>query len=171
MHLCHIYLDVSQNPILGINQSSDQSWSRVELDYNSSKPVFLTQVQNKRSLHCRMQPIFKAIGKLRECIRQIENMNPSGASEQDIMIQAKMLLAQDKSYKKGFKFDHVWPILKDIEKFTDNVNTAKVFQRQTGRFVSQESETSTAKSPQSMPSDMSSNSLNINDENIGGSSV
>ena len=87
------------------------------------------------------------------------------------MIQAKMLLAQDKSYEKGFKFDHVWPILKDIENFIDNFNSAEVFQRQTGRFVSQESETPTSKSPQSVPCEMSSNSLNINDENIGGSSA
>ncbi|XP_031282342.1 uncharacterized protein LOC116140914 [Pistacia vera] len=42
-----------------------------------------------------------------------------------------MLLAQDKSYKKGFRFDHVWPILKDIEKFADNVNAVEVFQRKT----------------------------------------
>lgn len=27
------------------------------------------------------------------------------------------MLAQDPKYRKGFKFDHVWPILKDIEKF------------------------------------------------------
>ncbi|XP_031274468.1 uncharacterized protein LOC116132938 [Pistacia vera] len=128
MHLCHIYLDISQDSIL-------------------------------------------AIGKLRGYVCQIENMNPSGASEQDIMIQAKMLLAQDKSYEKGFKFDHVWPILKDIEKFTDNVNATEVFQRQIDRFETQESETPTLKSPQSMPCDISSNSLNISDENIGGSSA
>ena len=42
MHLCHVYLDVSQNPIIGINQSSNQFWSRVEVDYNSSKAEFLT---------------------------------------------------------------------------------------------------------------------------------
>jgi len=31
--------------------------------------------------------------------------------------QAKMLLTQYGNYKTGFKFDHVWPILKGIEKF------------------------------------------------------
>ncbi|XP_031273172.1 uncharacterized protein LOC116131648 [Pistacia vera] len=61
-------------------------------------------------------------------------MNPSGASEQDIMIQAKMLLAQDKSYKKGFRFDHVWPILKDIEKFIDNVNAAETHKMTTNNL-------------------------------------
>ncbi|KAL5549772.1 hypothetical protein UlMin_005003 [Ulmus minor] len=171
MHLCHIYLDVSLNPILGINQSSDYFWSRVELEDNSSKPVFLTQVRNKRSLQCRMQLIFKAVGKLRGCVRQIENMNPSGASEQDILIRAKILLAEDKSYKKGFRFNHVWPILKDIEKFTDNGNVAEVLRRQTGKFVSSELETPTSESPQSMSPGLSSFSLNINDEDIGGSSA
>ena len=33
--------------------------------------------------------------------------------------QAKALLAQDPNFKKGFKFDHVWPILKNIEKYAD----------------------------------------------------
>ena len=61
-----------------------------------------------------------------------------------------MLLAQDKSYKKGFKFDHVWPILKDIENFGDNTNAAKVFKRQTVKFVSSESKNFIPESPKSM---------------------
>ena len=32
-----------------------------------------------------MQSILAAIGKLRGCVQQIENQNPSGASEQDIV--------------------------------------------------------------------------------------
>ncbi|XP_031127515.1 uncharacterized protein LOC116029606 [Ipomoea triloba] len=55
--------------------------------------------------------------KLRGCIVQVENLNPSGASEQDILDRAKGLMAQDAKFKKGFKFDHVWPIVKDLEKF------------------------------------------------------
>ena len=80
-------------------------------------------------------------------------------------------MAEDKSYKKGFRFDHVWPILKDIENFTDNGNVAEVLQRQTGRFVSLESKTPTLESPQSVSLGLSSFSLNINDEDIGGSSA
>ncbi|AEC06257.1 no-apical-meristem-associated carboxy-terminal domain protein [Arabidopsis thaliana] len=35
-----------------------------------------------------------------------------------------MLLTQYEKYKRGFKFDHVWPILKGIEKFAnDNMMT------------------------------------------------
>ncbi|KAL5790550.1 hypothetical protein ACOSQ2_005438 [Xanthoceras sorbifolium] len=101
--LCHIYLDVSQNPIIAL-------------------PVHITIVRPWRSLQKRMQVIIAAIGKLRGCIRQIEYLKPSGASEQDVLNQAKALLAQDPKFKKGFKFDHMWPLLKDTEKFAD-VNT------------------------------------------------
>ncbi|KAK2645265.1 hypothetical protein Ddye_020460 [Dipteronia dyeriana] len=84
-HLCHIYLDVSQNPIIGIYQSKDMFWSRVENDYNNSKPSFITEVRNKRSLQCRMQTILTSMGKIRGCIRQIERLKPNGDSEADIV--------------------------------------------------------------------------------------
>ena len=83
--LCHIYIDISQNPIVGINQSRDAFWSRVEIKYNNSKPEFTTQDRPRRSLQKQMQSILAAIGKLRGCVQQIENLNPSGASEQDIV--------------------------------------------------------------------------------------
>ncbi|XP_019162763.1 PREDICTED: uncharacterized protein LOC109159170 [Ipomoea nil] len=70
------------------------------------------------SLQTRMQNIMAALSKLRGCICQIENMNPSGASEQDILDRAKDLLSQDVKFQNGFRFDHVWPILKDLEKFS-----------------------------------------------------
>ncbi|VYS53255.1 unnamed protein product [Arabidopsis thaliana] len=71
-----------------------------------------------------MTSILSAVSKLRGCVNQIENKNPSGASIEDILNQAKMLLTQYEKYKRGFKFDHVWPILKGIEKFAnDNMKT------------------------------------------------
>lgn len=38
------------------------------------------------------------------------------------MEKAKKLLIQDPKPKKSFKFDHVWLLMKDIPKFTNNVN-------------------------------------------------
>ncbi|XP_042396798.1 uncharacterized protein LOC121986939 [Zingiber officinale] len=53
------------------------------------------------------------------CIRQIEELNPWGALEEDI----------------GFKFGHVWSILQGIEKFnSDNIKAASTrVQRQTAQ--------------------------------------
>ena len=83
--LCCVYLDVSQNPIIGINQSSLQFWSRIETEYHMTLPTHITQVRPRRSLTARMQVINAAISKLRGCVRQIENLNPNGVSEQDIV--------------------------------------------------------------------------------------
>ncbi|CAN6990150.1 unnamed protein product [Brassica rapa subsp. trilocularis] len=84
MHLCHVYLDVSQNPIIGINQSKDQFWARVENEYQISE-IFNRQPRPRRSLQTRMKTILSAVSKLRGGVNQIENKNPSGASEQDIV--------------------------------------------------------------------------------------
>ncbi|XP_073153333.1 uncharacterized protein [Henckelia pumila] len=115
--LCHVYLDVSQNPIIGINQSKEQFWSRIEEAYNVGKSERM-QERNKRSMQCRMQVILRAVRKLCGCVSIIEKLNPSGASEEDILNRAKDLMMQDKNFTKGFKFDHVWPILKEMEKFS-----------------------------------------------------
>ncbi|XP_060176387.1 uncharacterized protein LOC132606770 isoform X2 [Lycium barbarum] len=61
----------------------------------------------------------KAIRKLNGCVCQVKNLHPSGASDKDIINQVKCLLMQDSNYKKGFKFDHVWDMMKDFEKFKD----------------------------------------------------
>ncbi|KAL5553590.1 hypothetical protein UlMin_040991 [Ulmus minor] len=141
LHICHVYLDISQNPIVGINQSKDQFWARIEYDYNNPQSEFtITQSRPKRSLQCRMQVILTAVGKLRGCIRQIENLNPSGASEQDI-------------------------------KFASVNNPTSTFQRQIGNFASSQSESPTSESPTSATPGLSDFSLNINNEEIGGSSA
>ncbi|CAH8330703.1 unnamed protein product [Eruca vesicaria subsp. sativa] len=38
------------------------------------------------------------------------------------MEKVKKILLQDPKLKKGFKFDHVWVRMKDVPKFTSNVN-------------------------------------------------
>ena len=84
-HLCHAYLDVSQNPIIGIYQSKEMFWFRVESEYNNKKPDFIIELRNNKSLQCQIGTILNAVGKLRGCLRQIESMNPSGTSEADVV--------------------------------------------------------------------------------------
>ncbi|GAY56080.1 hypothetical protein CUMW_169060 [Citrus unshiu] len=114
-----------------------------------------------------MQSILAAIGKLRGCVRKIENQNQSVASEQDIVTKSKVILAQDNKYNKGFKFDHVWPILKDIERFGDDYSiVTPYFQRKSSEFVSSQLDSPTLESPTSASPGLSSFSLNINDEHV-----
>ncbi|KAL2474831.1 hypothetical protein Adt_35567 [Abeliophyllum distichum] len=119
-----------------------------------------------------MSIIITAIGKLRGCIRQVEYSNPSGASEQDILNRTKTLLAQDDKFKKGFKFDHVWSLLKDTEKFGyDSERELPDCQWQSVNFASSQSESPTSESPNSASPGLSSFSLHINEQNFGGTST
>ena len=78
-----------------------------------------------------------------------------------------MLLAQNKKYNKGFIFDHVWPILKDIEKFRNDHSIATpYFRRQSSEFMSSQSYSPVSESPTSTSPSLSSFSLNINDEHV-----
>ncbi|KAM6590691.1 hypothetical protein CsatA_013296 [Cannabis sativa] len=178
VHLCKKYLHILKNPIIGRSHSKDNIWSRLEIDYNNSKPEFITQIRPKRSLQCRMQLILTAVAKLRECIQQVENLNLKDASELDILNQAKVLLAQDKNYKKGFKFDHVFSILKDSEQYENNIiNTRISVSRRRNyqnyqdnyheNFVVSEPKSPTSESSTSESLELSSFSLKIFDENFG----
>ncbi|XP_050238084.1 uncharacterized protein LOC126687568 [Mercurialis annua] len=118
IRLCEVYMEISQDSIRGVQQSSTSFWNRVEEAYNKDKNENWEE-RNVRSVGARVRTIEKAIRKLNGCMRQIEAMNPSGVSNEDILAQAKILLMQDPSYSKGFKFDHVWNIMKDFEKFNN----------------------------------------------------
>ena len=82
--LCQVYLDISQNPIMGRYQSLDRFWTRVEEKYNETKNQ-QWEYRNKRSVQSRMQNIITEVKKLNGCLKQIENLNPSGASDEDIV--------------------------------------------------------------------------------------
>ncbi|CAH9126946.1 unnamed protein product [Cuscuta epithymum] len=56
-----------------------------------------------------MDTISTQARKLNGCVKQLENLNPSGASEKDILDRAKVLFMQDPNF----------------EKFKDNVPTAR----------------------------------------------
>ncbi|KZV43130.1 hypothetical protein F511_07945 [Dorcoceras hygrometricum] len=45
IHLCHVYLDISQDPIKGINQSQNQFCTRVKERYNNSRTSDMTEVK------------------------------------------------------------------------------------------------------------------------------
>ncbi|XP_020253753.1 uncharacterized protein LOC109830798 [Asparagus officinalis] len=94
----------------------------------------------------------KAISKFQGCIRQVEHLNPSGASELDIIKRARIIFAEDPEEKRGFLFDHVWPILKDSGKWA-NIS------------VMSSASSKTSKSRLSQGSDSSSPIIDLNEDN------
>ncbi|KAK2650959.1 hypothetical protein Ddye_018448 [Dipteronia dyeriana] len=77
---------------------------------------------------------------------------------------------QDKKYSKGFKFDHVWYILKDIPKFTNDTTPPQLSQRGRVDFCSSQSGSSSTESPISPNLASPTFSLHITDEDIVSSS-
>ena len=84
-----------------------------------------------------------------------------------------MLFMQEPKYKRGFKFDHVWNIVKNFEKLKDNVPNA----RQAARKQSQhenvdlsQSDSHTLECPISASPGLSSSPPTLNDDNVGGTS-
>ena len=85
IHLCRVWLDISQNPVIGINQSKDTFWKRVSSEYNKQKPDATMQDRTDRSCRCRMTIILPAINEFRGCVQQVEYSRPSGCAESDII--------------------------------------------------------------------------------------
>ncbi|WZZ51571.1 hypothetical protein YC2023_051678 [Brassica napus] len=81
----------------------------------------------------------------------------------NMLNQAKILQTQDEKYKKGFQFDHVWPILKGIEKFANNFsNRANALQEEVQNVISSPSlQEESSSSPC-----MNSFDLNMNKEDV-----
>ncbi|KAK2652010.1 hypothetical protein Ddye_011866 [Dipteronia dyeriana] len=105
--------------------------------------------------------ILIAIGKIQGCVRYIESLKPSGASKTDIMNQTNFFLSQDNKYKHGFKYDHVWPTLEDMEKFVENKTVTLPFQRKTSHFILSQEDSLTPESPTMAYPGLSPFSLNI----------
>ena len=78
---------------------------------------------------------------------------------------------QDPQYKKGFKFDHVWHMLKDFEKFKDNNNSPRPgFRLENFNNISSGSEYSASESQIPESPEESPFSINLEENNVGGSS-
>ncbi|XP_073300252.1 uncharacterized protein [Primulina huaijiensis] len=98
------YLDVSQNPIIGINQSRDRLWSLVAATYNEQLAGNSTEPRTTKALQCRWFNINKIVQNFSSCVSQVELSRPSGASEKVILDQAKALFKQ--SAGSTWRLDH-----------------------------------------------------------------
>ncbi|KAG8366870.1 hypothetical protein BUALT_Bualt16G0012900 [Buddleja alternifolia] len=61
--LCQAYIEVSQDPITGISQTSDRFWARVTIIFNNSKNPSYTD-RGQRSLQCRYSDIDAGVKRL-----------------------------------------------------------------------------------------------------------
>ncbi|KAG8386375.1 hypothetical protein BUALT_Bualt03G0142300 [Buddleja alternifolia] len=173
--LCQAYMEVSQDPITGISQTSKRFWARVTAIFNNSKnPSYADRGQ--RSLQCRYSDIEAGVKRLLHSIKHVESQNPSGASEQTILERAKIFYANTdhKKFKNGFKFDHVWNILKDFEKREANSPPRpQISRKHPSNHVSSQSDNQSPNCSTTDSTGFSQFSVDLNgdDDNVGGSSL
>ena len=82
-----------------------------------------------------------------------------------------MLFMQEPKYKRGSKFDHVWNIVKNFEKFKDNVPIAKQAARKQSQHENvnlSKSDSHILESPILASPRLSSSPPTLNDDNVGG---
>ncbi|XP_022857583.1 uncharacterized protein LOC111378581 [Olea europaea var. sylvestris] len=153
--------------MVGIYQSREQFWSRVENGYNTTFPSFITLTQLKRSLIKRMQVINAAISKMQGCVRQVKLLKPSGVLEEDI---PKCYYLKTQITRKSSNLIMFGLCLKMPKNFGDDVNTAKAIYHRQGRvniassqpnLPSKDHMSTHSKSPR-----LSSFSFNINKDNV-----
>ncbi|CAL9228442.1 unnamed protein product [Arabidopsis halleri] len=111
--LCCVYVEILQDLIGSNNQSLEKFWERIGTSYDEKKPDGW-EIRSIRSLQNRMNNITYYVMNLKSCITQVENTLPSDASQLEIMEKAKKLFIQDPKLRKGFKFDHIWNLMKNI---------------------------------------------------------
>ncbi|GMQ00618.1 hypothetical protein CsSME_00047626 [Camellia sinensis var. sinensis] len=148
MAICRVWCHITEDPIIGNSQSHSHFWGRIFENY------CLLQNDHSRtqvSISSRWGVIMKCCNKFRGCIAQVENLHPSGASQVDIMLQAKLLYHQDEN--KHFLFEHCWPILQNNIRWQDITPTNTVKSRIHTPF-----------SPNSAPDSPMDNCLSLEDD-------
>lgn len=87
--LCDSYKQICQDPIIGRYQPANQLYARVLEKFVSDGGTPRPQ----RSIESRIGVIKRAMAKMIACVAQIESLNPSGASESDIVSNCSIFMS------------------------------------------------------------------------------
>ncbi|KAL6541508.1 hypothetical protein OROGR_010994 [Orobanche gracilis] len=121
--LVSAWLNTSLDSINGNNMKGDRFWGRIEKYYIEGK-VEDWQLRTRSSLTHRWGVIQKAVNKFCGFLNQVEDLQRTGANNEDNIQEARRLYS---SLCKGpFRFDHCWDLLKDEEKWRKRENACGI---------------------------------------------
>lgn len=106
---------ISEDPIKGTDQSSNDFWNNIRAHASLSLPSFENRFQD--SLRQRFGTIGRIIAKFSGCYASVMRLNQSGKSNEDKFEDAVSLFKEE---NKGtnFKYRAIWEVLKDTPKFS-----------------------------------------------------
>lgn len=111
--LCAAYVNVSKDPIVGVNQPIGSYWARIMKYYEANKRWKTIRTQS--SLTHRWGEIQKETGKFCGYFSKIERKRRSGTNEDDTIKDALQMFEELEKYH--FKFIHCWLVLRREHKW------------------------------------------------------
>ncbi|KAJ1255011.1 hypothetical protein BS78_K298900, partial [Paspalum vaginatum] len=112
--LCSAFLNVSKDPIVGTNQSSEGYWERIHQYYHAHR-TFVSD-RNPGSLVHRWTTIREAVQKFCGYKALQDRLDKSGHTEED-RIQAAIKMYRKHNKCKEFNFRHCWEALHEAQKW------------------------------------------------------
>ncbi|CAI8586142.1 unnamed protein product [Vicia faba] len=111
--LIQSWLNVSKDPIVGVDQKAGSFWLRIAANYNQYRGQSREKLGGQ--LKCRWHRINGLVQKFVGCYKQAVNGKKSGTSDNDIMASAHAFFAQDEG--TTFNLEYAWRLLKDEPKW------------------------------------------------------
>ncbi|KAG0531891.1 hypothetical protein BDA96_04G061300 [Sorghum bicolor] len=111
------WLNVSLDPVRGVNQSKDTYWKRIHNYFHSKKEFESDCTQS--SLMSRWSSILHDCNIFAGCVSKVEGRNQSGASVDDKQANALTMYKNEDPFNRTFQYIHCWKILKDQSKWTN----------------------------------------------------
>lgn len=140
--LVKAWLNVSLDPVKGVDQSRDTYWKRIHAYFHAHKDFSSDRTEG--SLLNRWSGILRDVNLFAGCLSKIEGRNQSGATIDDKQADAlKMFIREDKQHRQ-FPYMHCWKLLKDQPKWADRRK-----QMQTQKTVTKKQKVSANSSPAS----------------------
>lgn len=113
--LCDAYLAITQDPIIGVDQSRDCYWKRIHAYFHANKTEDSDRTQG--SLQHRWDFIKEHVSKFCACYAQVIARNQSGMTRDNKLAQALVKYANDDKAHKSFGLMHCFTKLEDTEKW------------------------------------------------------
>ena len=113
MTLCHAWLDVSEDPLVGTDQCSANFWAKVAAAFNRSMSESGNgdryREPNSIQLHWR-DILQKSVNKLCGAYAKAKHVEKSGYTEQDYIDLAMKIYSDSMPKQQAFKHLHCWQI-------------------------------------------------------------
>ncbi|XP_058726702.1 uncharacterized protein LOC131598084 [Vicia villosa] len=111
--LMQSWLNVSKDPIVGVDQKAEGFWLRITDNYNQYCGQLREKLQGQ--LKYRWHRINGLVQKFVGCYKQAVHGKKSGQSEKDILANAHAFFLQDEGI--AFNLEYAWRLLKDEPKW------------------------------------------------------